>query len=78
MSMLTSPALVENDSETVELIARVLARAHRTTEALESPNDARTILQVAHLFADELAGFDPDFDRLKFIQDVTEDGPQVG
>jgi predicted nucleic acid-binding protein len=76
--MLTSPALVENDTETIELIARVLGRAHRTTEALESPNDARTILKVAHLFADELASFDPDFDRLKFIQDITEDGTQVG
>jgi hypothetical protein len=84
VSTLTSPALVENDTETVELIARVLGRAHRTTEELEAPNDARTILQVAHLFADELASFDPGFDRLKFIQDVTEDpraelfGPQVG
>jgi predicted nucleic acid-binding protein len=71
VNTLTSPALVEH--ETVELIARVLGRAHRTTEQLEAPNDARTILQVAHLFADELASFDPDFDRLKFIQDVTED-----
>jgi predicted nucleic acid-binding protein len=73
VSTLTSPVLVEKDTETVELIARVLSRAHRTTEALEAPNDARTILQVAHLFADELASFDPDFDRLRFIQDVTEE-----
>ena len=73
MNTLTSPALVANDTETVGLIARVLGRAHRTTEELEAPNDARTILQIAHLFADELAGVDPGFDRLKFIQDVTED-----
>jgi hypothetical protein len=84
VNTLTSPALVENDTATVELIARVLGRAHRTTEELEAPNDARTILQIAHLFADELASLDPGFNRLKFIQDVTEDrraerfGPHVG
>jgi predicted nucleic acid-binding protein len=64
----------EMSHETVdELIARVLRRAHHTMEALDRPNDARTILHVAESFADELATLDPRFDRLQFIEDATED-----
>jgi hypothetical protein len=72
LSAPTAP--IETPHETVdELIARVLHRAHRTMEALNEPNEARAVLQVAHSFADELATLDPRFDRLQFIKDVTED-----
>jgi hypothetical protein len=56
-----------------QLIARVLRRAHRMMEDLGAPNDARTILNVTQSFADELGRLDPDFDRLQFLKDVTED-----
>ena len=56
-----------------ELIARVLRRAHGTMEALGEPGEARAVLEVAHLFADELATLDPRFDRLRFIKDAMED-----
>jgi hypothetical protein len=73
-SALPAPTALDLDSEAVEqLIARVLSRAHRMTEALNAPNDARTILHVAHSFADELARLDPRFDRLQFIREVTDD-----
>jgi hypothetical protein len=73
-SATAAPMALERDSEAVDqLIARVLSRAHRTMEALNAPNEARTILHVAHSFADELATLDPRFDRLQFIKDVTED-----
>jgi hypothetical protein len=69
-----APASLEMDPEAVDqLIARVLGRAHRKMEAIDAPNDARTILHVAESFADELAALDPRFDRLQFIKDVTQD-----
>jgi hypothetical protein len=72
MSAATAP--IEMSHETVdELIARVLRRAHGTMEALDAPGEARTVLHVAHSFADELATLDPEFDRLRFIKDATED-----
>jgi hypothetical protein len=68
------PAPVETPHETAdELIARVLSRAHQTMEARNAPDEARAVLHVAHSFADELATLDPRFDRLQFIEDVTED-----
>jgi hypothetical protein len=68
------PAPLETPHEAVdELIARVLSRAHRTMEARNAPDEARAVLHVAHSFADELATLDPRFDRLQFIEDVTED-----
>ena len=82
MNPSTTPAPFETPNETVdELIARVLSRAHRTMVAQDAPDEARAVLHVAHSFADELAALDPGFDRLRFIEDVTEDpssGPQVG
>jgi hypothetical protein len=42
-------------------------------EAVNAPNEARAVLNVAHSFADELATLDPRFDRLQFIKDATED-----
>jgi hypothetical protein len=62
-------ALIQADTVAVDqLIARVLGRARGQAEDLEAPNDARAILHVAHLFADELAVADPQFDRQRFIQ----------
>jgi hypothetical protein len=70
----TLPAPVETPDEAVdELIARVLSRAHQMMEARNAPDEARAVLHVAHSFADELATMDPRFDRLQFIEDVTED-----
>ena len=66
-------APVQGDTEAVdELIARVLGRAHLTAMALNEPNEARAILDVAESFADELATTDPRFDRVGFIQAATE------
>ena len=66
-------ALIQGDLSAVEqLIARVLGRAHRTAEALGASDEARAIFHLAHSFADELAGVDPQFARLRFIQTVTD------
>jgi hypothetical protein len=66
-------ALMQGDPVAVqELIAHVLGRAHRMAESFDAPDEARVILRVAHSFADELAVADPEFDRLRFIQTVTE------
>jgi len=72
--MNSSALLIETEPETVDqLIARVLRRAHRTAEAVDTPDEARAILHLAQSFADELATADPAFDRLRFIKDVAED-----
>jgi hypothetical protein len=66
-------ALVEGDPREVEqLIARVLGRAHRLAESYDAPSEARSVLQLAHSFADELAVVDPEFDRARFIHLVTD------
>ena len=68
-------ALVEGDPEAVDqFVARVLRRAHESAEARNAPNEARAILDVAHLFADELTASDPGFDRFGFVAAATE-GP---
>jgi hypothetical protein len=68
-------ALVEVDAEAVDqFVARVLRRAHERAEARNAPNEARAILEVAHLFADELIVSQPEFDRLGFVEAATE-GP---
>ena len=69
----TAMTLVRDPEAVDQLIARVLGRAHRTMEALDSPSEARAILHVAHSFADELATLDPRFDRVQFIKEITED-----
>ena len=56
-----------------QFIARVLRRAHHAAEAAQAPDEARAILDVAQLFADDLAQTDLPFDRLRFIEAVTED-----
>ena len=69
------PALAEGDPEAVDqFVARVLRRAHESAEARNEPNEARAILGVAHLFADELTANHPGFDRLGFVAAATE-GP---
>lgn len=74
MTTLTAPTPVATPPEAVDqLITRVLSRAHRTMEASNSPEEARTLLHVAHSFADELATSDPRFDRLQFIKEATKD-----
>jgi hypothetical protein len=75
MNRSVNHALVECDPEAVdEFVARVLRRAHQTTEARDAPNEARAILGVAQLFADELTASRPGFDRLGFVTAATE-GP---
>jgi hypothetical protein len=72
LSAPTAP--IEMPHETAdELIARVLRRAHRNSETLNAPYEARAILHVAESFADELAIANPRFDRLRFIKYVTDD-----
>jgi hypothetical protein len=74
VTLSTQPAPTEAPDEGVDqLIARVLRRAYGRMEAVNEPDEARAILHVAHSFADELATRDPRFDRLRFIEDVTED-----
>ena len=69
----TTDTLIPVDPVDVEqLIAQVLGRAHRAAEELRAPDQARAILNVAHAFADELAGADPQFDRMRFIQAAME------
>ena len=70
-----NPALVEGDPEAVEqFVARVLRQAHHSAEARNAQSEARAILGVAHLFADELTASHPEFDRLGFVAAATE-GP---
>jgi hypothetical protein len=59
-----------------QFIARVLRRAHRTAESVGAPDEARAILHVAQLFADDLAETDPQFDRLRFIEAATRPSEQ--
>jgi hypothetical protein len=56
-----------------QYIAGVLGRAHRTAEAVGAVDEARAILHVAQLFAEELAKTDPQFDRLQFVEAATQD-----
>jgi hypothetical protein len=49
-------------------VARVLGRAHHAACVREAPEEARVILVLAHLFADELAKSDLPFDRVQFIE----------
>jgi hypothetical protein len=68
-------ALVDGDVEGLEhFVARVLRRAHQSAEARNAPGEARAILDVAHLFADEWIAGNPGFDRFGFVAAATE-GP---
>jgi hypothetical protein len=66
-------ALVDGDVEALEhFVARVLRRAHQSAEARNAPSEARAILDVAHLFADEWIAGNPGFDRFGFVAAATE------
>ena len=68
--------ITENNAlaeEVIGKIVEVLGRAHRTAMAADEPGEGRVILHVAHEFANELAGARADFDRLRFIREITED-----
>ena len=56
-----------------QFIAGVLRRAHQTAETIDDPDQARASLQIAQLFADELAETDPQFDRPRFIEAITRE-----
>jgi hypothetical protein len=72
VGLFTDRAPDQRDSlAVVQLIARVLRRAHRTAETLGEPNEARAIFHVAVSFADELTATNPEFDRLRFIKAAT-------
>ena len=66
-TVVTAPVAVD------QYIADVLGRAHQTAEAFDEPDEARAILHVAQLFAEELAKIDPQFDGLHFIEAITRD-----
>jgi hypothetical protein len=61
-----------------QFITGVLRRAHRSAEAVHDPDQARAILHVALLFADDLARTDPQFDRLRFVEAATRDTQAKG
>jgi hypothetical protein len=56
-----------------EFIARVLHRAHHAAHASDAPSEARAVLGLAQLFADELATISWRFDRVRFIHAVTQE-----
>jgi hypothetical protein len=57
-----------------EFVAGVLRRANKSVEPMRSPGEHRTILRVAHLFADDLARTKRPFDPVQFIEAVMGDG----
>jgi hypothetical protein len=57
-------------SASEQFIARVLRQAHHAADA---PSDARAILGVAQMFADEFTVSQPEFDRLAFVEAATEE-----
>lgn len=68
--------ITENNAlaeEVIGKIVEVLGRAHRAAVAADEPREARTILHVAHEFANELAAARADFDRVRFIREITAD-----
>ena len=56
-----------------QFIAQVLRRAHETALEVHAHSEARAILHVAHLFADDLEHTDLPFDRLRFIEAAIEE-----
>jgi hypothetical protein len=58
--------------EVERFVARILREKHQAALAAGAPDGARTILEVAQWFADDMASTDPGFDRMAFITAVTE------
>jgi hypothetical protein len=67
------PRLAGEFGTVEEFIAHVLHRAHHAAQASDVPGEARTVLGLAQLFADELAAITEEFDRLRFIQAATHE-----
>jgi hypothetical protein len=70
--------ITENNAlaeEVIGKIVEVLGRGHRTAVAAHEPGEARAILHMAHEFANELAAARADFDRARFIREITADRP---
>jgi hypothetical protein len=68
--------ITENNAlaeEVIGKIVEVLGRGHRRAVAANEPGEARAILHIAHEFANELAAARADFDRLRFIGEITAD-----
>ena len=68
--------ITENNAlaeEVIGKISEVLGRGHRTAVAANEPGEARAILHMAREFANELAAAIADFDRLRFIREITDD-----
>ena len=68
--------ITENNAlaeEVIGKICEVLGRGHRTAVAANEPGEARAILNIAHEFANELAAARTDFDRVRFIHEITAD-----
>jgi hypothetical protein len=57
--------------EVIGKVSEVLGRAHRAAQMADAPDEERVILNVAHEFADELEAARPDFDRARFIREIT-------
>jgi hypothetical protein len=72
-SFASHPRLAREYRTLEEFIARVLHRAHQAAQASDAPGEARTVLGLAQLFADELAAIGEEFDRLQFIHAATHE-----
>jgi hypothetical protein len=56
-----------------EFVAQVLRRAHQDAVEVHAHSEARAILGLAQLFADELAKTNLRFDRLRFVKAAIEE-----
>jgi hypothetical protein len=67
---------VERELEAAnQFVARVLRQAHQAAQARDEPGDEHAILEVAELFADELAAGDPAFDGIAFLAAAINSAP---
>ena len=67
--------ITENNAlaeEVIGKISEVLGRGHRAAVAANEPGEARAILHMAREFANELAAARADFDRVRFIREITD------
>ncbi len=73
MTSSTLDPITYTSTEVDQFIAGVLCRAHQRAEARNAPTEARAILELAHMFADEMVASHPGFDRVVFVDAATED-----
>jgi hypothetical protein len=69
----THPPVPSRPVSIEEYVADVLRRAHQAAEAVNEPDEARAVLHVAQLFADDLGTRDLRFDRVEFIGAITRE-----